>query len=316
MISARPSLLRALLILLLAALFALVPLPTQAAPAPAAAAPAAGATTAKGPAMWRITGAKSRIYLFGTVHLLPKGTVWQTPAMEAAMADTKITVVEADIESAYARSTMMMLAYEYGRNPSWQTLRGVLGAERYAKFAAAAKHYGVSVQNMEPMRPWLAIMQISSAALNAAGFEREHGVERTVLAAAKRANDKIRALETVEAQVKALAKLDGEDMLANVDREIAELYDVEHTLKPMVEAWAHGDVAAVDRLSVATMRAEAPALYRALLLERNANWVDVLTRWHAGEGTYFVAVGAAHLAGPDSVVAMLAKKGIKAERVQ
>jgi uncharacterized protein len=35
-----------------------------------------------------------------------------------------------------------------------------------------------------------------------------------------------------------------------------------------------------------------------------------------GKGTYFVAVGAAHLAGPDSVLVMLEKRGVKATRVQ
>jgi uncharacterized protein YbaP (TraB family) len=33
-------------------------------------------------------------------------------------------------------------------------------------------------------------------------------------------------------------------------------------------------------------------------------------------GTLFVAIGAAHLAGPDSVLKMLEKKGYKAERVE
>jgi uncharacterized protein YbaP (TraB family) len=33
-----------------------------------------------------------------------------------------------------------------------------------------------------------------------------------------------------------------------------------------------------------------------------------------GHGTVFVAIGAGHLAGPDSVIAMLAKQGIQAKR--
>ena len=35
-----------------------------------------------------------------------------------------------------------------------------------------------------------------------------------------------------------------------------------------------------------------------------------------GSGTTFIAVGAAHLIGPDSVLAMLDAKGIKSERMQ
>ena len=36
----------------------------------------------------------------------------------------------------------------------------------------------------------------------------------------------------------------------------------------------------------------------------------------AGSGVTFIAVGAGHLIGPDSVIAMLDAKGVKAERVQ
>lgn len=307
---------RAALVLVLAALLVLIPLPSRAAPPAPQVAPAAATAKPGAPAMWRLTGGKSRVYLFGTMHLLPKGTVWQTPAMATAMAETKVTVVEADVDSRYARETAASLAFEFGVNPSWQTLSGVLGVERFERLVRVAKRYGVSPASLERMRPWLAALQVSYAAMNAVGFERDLGVERTVLTAAKGDNDKVQALETVEAQIKALAKLDGNDMLANVDRTISEIDDVGGTMQPMLQAWRTGDTASLERLVMADMRKDAPALYRALLVDRNAAWTERIARWHAGEGTYFIAVGAAHLIGSDSVIAMLAKKGIKAERVQ
>lgn len=307
---------RAALVLVLAALFALIPLPSRAAPPTPQVAPVAATAKPAAPAMWRLTGGKSRIYLFGTMHLLPKGTVWQTPAMTAAMAETKVTVVEADIDSRYARETAASLAYEFGVNPSWQTLSGILGAERFERLARVAQRYGVAPTSLERMRPWLAAMQVTHAAMNAVGFEGGLGVERVVLAAAKSENDKVQALETVEAQIKALARLEGNDVLVNVDRAISEIDDVGGTMQPMLDAWRTGDIATLDRLVVADMRKGSPALYRSLLVDRNAAWTERIARWHAGEGTYFIAAGAAHFIGGDSVIAMLAKKGIKAERVQ
>ena len=47
-----------------------------------------------------------------------------------------------------------------------------------------------------------------------------------------------------------------------------------------------------------------------------ASWVTRIEGILAGSGVSFMAVGAGHLIGPDSVVAMLAAKGIVAERVQ
>ena len=54
----------------------------------------------------------------------------------------------------------------------------------------------------------------------------------------------------------------------------------------------------------------------ALLARRNANWA----RWVKGRldkpGTVMVAVGAGHLAGDQSLVAILEKQGVKVTRVQ
>jgi uncharacterized protein YbaP (TraB family) len=66
---------------------------------------------------------------------------------------------------------------------------------------------------------------------------------------------------------------------------------------------------------IAQMRVEYPELYDVILTQRNVRWTETLTQELAGSGVDFVAVGAAHLVGPESVVAMLAERGIVAERV-
>jgi uncharacterized protein len=270
----------------------------------------------KAPAMWRITDGDSKIYLFGTFHALPKGVDWKTAAFDAAMAECKITAIETDTESAYARSSMAGMLLEHGLNPSWQTLRGVLGGERYGKLAAVAKKHGIPMERMTRFRPWLATLTLSSHVAQAAGFDGDLGVERIVIPIAREQKDKILTLETPEAQIKALATLDGPELLDNFDIAIEDLVDFNGKIQPQLTAWRTGDIETLDKLGAAPMRRTAPAAYRALLVNRNANWVPRIEKWLNGKDNYFVAVGAAHLAGPDSVIAMLAKKGIKAERVQ
>src|SRR4249919_3394238 len=41
---------------------------------------------AASPAMWRVADEDTTIYLFGTIHLLPKGTQWRSPAFDKAAA--------------------------------------------------------------------------------------------------------------------------------------------------------------------------------------------------------------------------------------
>ena len=58
-----------------------------------------------------------------------------------------------------------------------------------------------------------------------------------------------------------------------------------------------------------------PVVARALMTDRNARWADWIKARLRVPGKLFVAVGAAHLAGPNSVQAMLKARGITAERL-
>ena len=55
--------------------------------------------------------------------------------------------------------------------------------------------------------------------------------------------------------------------------------------------------------------------YAALLVNRNAAWTEWLAQRLNRPGKILLAVGSAHLAGPDSVQVMLEKKGLVAERL-
>jgi uncharacterized protein YbaP (TraB family) len=81
----------------------------------------------------------------------------------------------------------------------------------------------------------------------------------------------------------------------------------------IVEAWARGDTDALEKLFLTEMKSY-PDLYTRLLVERNANWVASVETCLEQKTSCFVVVGAAHLVGPDSLVAMLQKKGYKVEQ--
>ena len=73
---------------------------------------------------------------------------------------------------------------------------------------------------------------------------------------------------------------------------------------------------AIERLMVQEMKTDSPALYKALLVDRNTDWANQIQTLLQGSGTAFIAVGAAHLAGPDSVQAQLKARGVDVEAVQ
>jgi uncharacterized protein YbaP (TraB family) len=92
------------------------------------------------------------------------------------------------------------------------------------------------------------------------------------------------------------------------------LHDFDHAsieLTQLIDAWKAGDVAAIARLEDEQMHQKEPMLYQRLLVQRNQNWAAKIGDLLGHEkGSIFIAVGAAHLAGPDSVQAQLQKLGI------
>jgi len=89
--------------------------------------------------------------------------------------------------------------------------------------------------------------------------------------------------------------------------------DATAELDGMVAAWASGDVKALETLAVDEMQVETPALYEALLVRRNTDWANQIQTLLEGSGTVFIAVGAAHLAGDDSVQEILGDRGVRVE---
>jgi uncharacterized protein YbaP (TraB family) len=95
-----------------------------------------------------------------------------------------------------------------------------------------------------------------------------------------------------------------------------EIDDGPAKIDALVTAWAAGDQAELKRQMVDEMQSEYPDIYKLLLVDRNRDWANQLKTKLAGSGVSFVAVGAGHLAGPDSLQAQLKALGIEAKQVK
>ena len=287
--------------------------------ATAADAPAAGAASApaeKGPAMWRLADDDSEIFLFGTFHILPADIDWTTAAFEDAMEATATTVTEVDAKSPAAQAKMAALVQELGLNPAGVTLTSTLGPDRAARFARLAGQYGLPMQSLEPLKPWLAMISLSVMVMQKEGFEAASGAEETILARAAREGDTVTHLESAEYQIRALASLDEAEILADFDASLEQFAEFKAYSQRVLSAWRTGDVEALERETLAPMRDSAPGAFDILITARNRNWAKEIDALMRGDGDYFIAVGAGHLIGEGSVVDMLAEKGYAVARVQ
>lgn len=273
----------------------------------------AGAAQAE-PAMWVVKDKDSTVYLFGTVHLLKKEVVWNTPKVQKAMADSKETWFEiVEVDGGSGQAEMQQLIGKYGVDVA-RPLSSKLNDAQKARLAAVAAEYGMQPAQLEPLKPWLAALTFSILPLQRAGFDPNAGVDRLLKQQAEKEGDGVKAFETVEQQLKFFDDMPVEQQVAYLDYVLEDADQGLALLERIVALWAAGDDKGMADIFVAEMKGETPELYDVILTRRNQDWAGQIETILAGSGTHFIAVGAGHLVGPDSVQAQLKKRGIKAER--
>ncbi|GAA0868232.1 TraB/GumN family protein [Brevundimonas basaltis] len=264
----------------------------------------------RGPALWVIKDEDSTLYLFGTVHLLRPTTGWGTARIDNAFNSADQLVLE--ISNPDDQAALVPLVMQHGMSPA-TPLSSLLTADEAAALDAAAKEIGLSAAQMDPFRPWLAALTLSVAPLQKAGYDPASGVELILKARAEAAGKPVTGFETIDEQIRILAGFPEEDQLAFL-RSTLEGYETATVeLDKLVDAWAAGDVDAIESLGVEPMRESGEELYQALLVRRNTNWADQIQTMLEGSGTAFIAVGSAHLVGDDSVQEILEARGVEVD---
>ena len=263
------------------------------------------------PALWRLGDADSTIYLFGTIHLLHPDMTWQGPKIAAAFAEAEELWLEADVSALATFGPVMRYGVSYGL-----PLSKALTPDDLTRVLRILEPQGVPLGTINHLRPWLVAIMIATIPSQKAGFVMEEGADMVLQREATGRQLPIRRLESVSDQLKPFASL-------TPDQEIAVLLDAldayEHpegdNTAELANAWLKGDEATLGALLAADSQiGEQGPLYDGLIVQRNAAWVKKIEERLAGSGISFIAVGAGHLVGPDSVIAMLAARGLKAER--
>lgn len=276
----------------------------------AACAPTTPVAQSAEPALWRIADEDSEIWLFGTVHLLPRDVVWRGPRVNAAFAAADEFITETDT-GPEATARFQALATELGTLPAGQTIFDDMDADTRARFDRLVREVNLEPEQFTTVRPWLAAMQLSYWHAQKQGHESEAGVENVLI---EDVGTKRRSyLETPEQQVHALADLPRADQARFLAVTLRQIEQEAGMLGEMDRAWASGQLSELGEQLDAQFAEAGPAVQNALILNRNRNWADQIEKRLRGSGRIFIAVGAAHLIGEGSVVDLLRERGIEVE---
>ncbi|MDE1894850.1 MAG: TraB/GumN family protein [Xanthomonadaceae bacterium] len=264
------------------------------------------------PALWVVKHADTTIYLFGTVHLLPHDTSWRYPALEQALAKSQTLYIELTDDD---QATVSALVLRYGLDPA-HPLGSLLDAAQLRQVQRAVAQAGVpgGMQAVGMMRPWLAALTLTTAPLLKAGLDPQQGVDRQLQAQMLAAGKPVLGLETADQQIHLLADMPDTLQLKFLQATLKDADKDGSELTGLIDAWKDGDTGRIARIEAEDLRQQAPALYQRLLVQRNRTWAARIAAMLQQPGTTFIAVGAAHLAGPDSVQAQLRQLGIAVVR--
>ncbi len=264
------------------------------------------------PGLWRIADADTEIVLFGTVHALPPGTAWLTPRIGRRVDAADTLVLETVIPDDRGVLGQLIAAMAY--SPKLPKLGARIAPSRRGALDRVVRDTGLAIDALDRQETWYAAIVIGDATLEKLGLAAADGVEAALTARARAAGKPVTGLETPAQQLGYFDTLPETDQRALLDATVDDATTARADSDRLIAAWAAGDTNAIASGFNDSLRA-TPRLARVLLGERNARWADWVAARLAQPGKVFVAVGAAHLAGSDSVQALLAAKGLKVERL-
>ncbi len=260
--------------------------------------------------LWEVHGRHNTVYLLGSIHVLRPADYPLDPTVQSAYARSGALMMEInleDIDSAAVQSEMIAGAML----PGDKTLADVMGPQRYAHAKSLAHDAGVELAPFERFAPWFAAEAISQLELAELGFQPQSGVEMYFLGRAKADGKPITGLETVHDQISLFTALSLDAQSDYLVSSLEEAHQLPQEVDDMVRAWKRGDADWFAR-EMAAEFADDPALYRSLLVARNARWLPRIEALLNDDTNYLVIVGTGHLVGRDSVIELLKKDGVGA----
>jgi uncharacterized protein YbaP (TraB family) len=272
-------------ILAAAALAAATPQSVAAAPQPVAPTPkpATAMTANADPAIFVVHDQDTTIYIFGTFHALDGKAEWFNDQVKTAFDQSQELILETLVPEGPVKIS----------NPP-------------------------AIGPVAPTASFLATTRMAIKAGRSKGMNVGNGADMTLRRAAELEGKRVEGLETLESQLNMFRRMPpaaaapapragqpvGPSPMAGLSNVMTELQ----------AAWKRGDQDVFVRM-LGQLKQNSPDTYRMMFTERNARWADWVRARMQTPGTVFVAVGAGHLVGKDSLLVRLAEKGIESQRI-
>ena len=266
------------------------------------------------PALFKVEKNGTSSYLFGTVHVGDASMKGLPEKVTKAIDQSEQVVVEVDI-SKLTPLQMQQRSMPFMMLKDGKTLQTELSKQNYNKLKDYFAKKSIDIAMFNGLKPWAVMVTMMQIEFQNAGFSDQTGIDKQVLAYAKKQNITIGELETLEQQ---LQMFDGMALLSNemIEETFEQLADINTYFIKLVNAWKNGDM---DTLTEYYNMSFDESNYgeiseQVMLVNRNNKWVEQLVPRLTNE-KLFIAVGALHLPEQHGLIKQLTDAGFTITRL-
>ncbi|MDQ2077076.1 TraB/GumN family protein [Marinimicrobium sp. ABcell2] len=256
--------------------------------------------------LWEVSNGRHHVIIGGSVQFLSWDDYPLPTAFDQAYAIADKVHFQTDLgaisKPGFGLRAMQSMTYRDGR-----TLRSVLSPEVWEALREFSGERSLPSNSLIMFRPAFAVMTLSVLEGRRLGLGR--GPDGYFYSRAHRTGKPVGYLESVDQQLLFLGRLNELDPDTLVTATLNELSTMEDQSEQVVNAWRRGDMAALDQLTGAKLRAESPELYRSLVTDRNEQWVDQIAAMLKTPDLDYVVLDAMHLSGPGNLLELLKAQG-------
>ena len=239
-------------------------------------------------------------YLYGTIHILPKDKFELSNSLKRAFDASTTIAMEVDLDMSGAEKIALAQKVML---PDGKTLKDFMAAQDYLQLKAycidSLQWSESKFERSSKLKPmFFSSVLIQENMSNMASYEMEFNKM------AKKKKKETIGLETIEFQLGLFDQLPMQtqvDMLKQDYKSDIKNYDT------LLACYLREDLETLGKL-MAEETSAYPEFNELMLVQRNKSWIAPMRAQMQKESTFF-GVGAAHLSGPDGVVALLRAQG-------
>lgn len=254
--------------------------------------------------VWKVTGPKGKgtLLVGGSVHALRSIDYPLPAAYNRAFDAAERLVFEIDEKNLSHFEERLTKAGQY---PRGESLRDHVAPRTYAYLHHLFGLMQIPEDHYSRCRPWFLVLMLWAPERR--GLSEDLGVEGYLLGRARARKKPVDGLETAQEHIAVFSGLtdhQSETLLLLTlisDSRVSGEDDAEG----MMAAWRRGDIATLARMPFH----DFPAFRERLIDDRNRHWIPKMLGYLGSGRTYFAVVGAAHLGGPQGVLALLQAQG-------